>query len=88
MVDWVWWHAPLVPDLRRQSQVDLCKSEASLVCKQVPARAVAQRNPVSKTTKTKPTNIQINAILQTKRKSVLYTTCCNNLLFVRKDLCH
>jgi hypothetical protein len=26
-----WWHLPLIPPLRRQSQVDLCEFEASLV---------------------------------------------------------
>jgi hypothetical protein len=26
-----WWYKPLIPGLRRQRQVDLCESEASLV---------------------------------------------------------
>ena len=30
---WWWWCMPLIPELRRQRQVDLCESEASLVYK-------------------------------------------------------
>ena len=46
-----WWHTPLIPALGRQRQVDLCECEASLVYRtsSKTARAVTQRNPVSKT---------------------------------------
>ena len=44
------WHTLSVPALGRQRQVDLCELEASLVYKvsSRTARAVTQRNPVSK----------------------------------------
>jgi hypothetical protein len=42
----------LIPSLRRQRQVDLCKTEASLVYRVNSRTARAtQRNPVSKTNK-------------------------------------
>ena len=41
---------PLIPALRTQRQEDLCEFEVSLVCRvsSRTARAIAQRNPVSK----------------------------------------
>ena len=47
-------HTPLIPVLRRQRQVDICKFKASLVYKvsSRTARAVTQRNPVSEKTNT------------------------------------
>ena len=46
---WVWWPTPLTPALRRQSQADLCESEASLVYRVSHRidRADTQKNPVS-----------------------------------------
>jgi hypothetical protein len=31
---WAWWHIPLLPELRRQAQVDPCEFETSLVFKE------------------------------------------------------
>jgi hypothetical protein len=47
---WAWWRTPLIPALRKQRQEDLCEFEASLVYRvsSMTARAVTQRNPVSK----------------------------------------
>ena len=44
---------PLIPELRRQMQADLCEFKANLVYR-VTARADTQRNPVLK--KKKPIN--------------------------------
>jgi hypothetical protein len=46
---------PLIPALRRQRQVDLCKFEARLVYRvsSRTVRAVTQRNPVSEKPKPK-----------------------------------
>jgi hypothetical protein len=42
-----WWHIPLIPALRRQKQMDLCKFEASLVYRVSSRTARAtQRDPV------------------------------------------
>jgi hypothetical protein len=35
---WAWWHIPLISALGRQSQVDLCEFEASLVYKMSPGQ--------------------------------------------------
>ena len=45
----------LIPEIRRQRQIDLCEFEASLVYKSTPriARTVTQRNPVLKKQTTK-----------------------------------
>ena len=45
----------LIPEIRRQRQIDLCEFEASLVYKSTPriARTVTQRNPVSEKQTTK-----------------------------------
>ena len=45
-----WWHMPLILALGRQRQSDLCEFKASLIYKVSfrTARAVTQRNPVSK----------------------------------------
>ena len=49
-----WWYMPLIPGLRRQRQVDLCESEASLVYRGSSRTARAtQGNPVSKTKQNK-----------------------------------
>ena len=47
-----WWCAHLIPALRRQRQADLWEFKASLVYRvsSRTARAVTQRNPVSKQT--------------------------------------
>lgn len=31
-LSWTWWHTPLIPSLRKQSQADFCEFKASLVC--------------------------------------------------------
>jgi hypothetical protein len=57
----VWCPRPLVPALERQRQGDLCEFKASLVYRLVSrtARAVIQRNPVSKNqNKQKPKTIE------------------------------
>ena len=48
-------HKPLIPELGRQRQADLCEFEVSLVYRvsSRTARAVIQRNPVLKQTKKK-----------------------------------
>ena len=46
-----WWECiPLIPELRRKKQVDLCEFVASLVYRvsSRTARTVSQKNPVSK----------------------------------------
>ena len=50
-----WVVVPLITELGRQRQVDLCEFETSLVyrARSRTARAVTQRNPVSKTITTK-----------------------------------
>ena len=52
-----WWRMHLIPALGRQRQVDLSEFEASLVYRVSSrrARAVTQRNPVSKNKKSKTT---------------------------------
>ena len=53
----MWWCIPLIPELQRQRQVDLCEFETSLVYRASSRIARAtQKNPVSKTKPTKPTN--------------------------------
>jgi hypothetical protein len=49
VLNWTWWHRPLIPALRSQRQVDFCEFKASLVCK-VSSRIarVTQRPPVLK----------------------------------------
>ena len=52
---------PLIPAFGRQKQVELCEFEASLVYRTSSrtARAVTQRNPVSKQNKPPKTNIKV-----------------------------
>ena len=44
-----WWYIPVIPELRRESQMDLCEFEAILAysVSSRTARAVTQRNSAS-----------------------------------------
>lgn len=53
--DWIERREKRQPQLRRQKQVDLCESEATLVCRASSRTAkVTQRNLVAKTTPPSP----------------------------------
>jgi len=53
----LWWPTPLIPELRRQRQAELCEFKASLVYRVNSRTAKAmQRNPVSKRKKKLSTN--------------------------------
>jgi hypothetical protein len=63
-VCWLLWHTPLIPTLRRQSQVDLHEFKVSLVYKESSrkARAATRRNLVSEKPKPKQTQTDILTI--------------------------
>jgi capsid protein len=64
-----WWHIPLIPALGRESQVDLCEFEASLVYRVSSRTARAtQRNPVLKN-KTKQKKERKQRKKQSKRST-------------------